>query len=110
MSWAMAVLIILRLSRVGHPRVVIRSCVAVWRRWSFLTNLAAQSQCCTFFKMFNLGSGVWIPYRRGIFKFWSDEHVIARQFLFDFYIRFAWSEDLFIIPNTFEDLEAISVI
>ena len=23
-------------------------------------------------KQFNLGSGVWIPYRRGIFKFWSD--------------------------------------
>ena len=24
------------------------------------------------FKMFNLSSGVWIPYRRRIFKFWSD--------------------------------------
>ena len=66
----MACLIILRRSRVGHPRVAIKSVVTVWRRWSFLTNLAAQ--CCIFFCMFNLGSSVWIPYRRGIFKFWSD--------------------------------------
>ena len=42
----MACLIILRRSRVGHPRVAVRSVVTVWRRWSFLTNLAAQ--CCTF--------------------------------------------------------------
>ena len=42
----MACLMILRRSRVGHPRVAIRSVVAVWRRWSFLINLAAQ--CCTF--------------------------------------------------------------
>ncbi len=39
-------MIILRRSSVGHPRVAIRSVVAVWRRWLFLTNLAAQ--CCTF--------------------------------------------------------------
>ncbi|KAK2153318.1 hypothetical protein NP493_2329g00000 [Ridgeia piscesae] len=42
----MACLMILRRSRVGHPRVATRSVVVVWRRWSFLTNLAAQ--CCTF--------------------------------------------------------------
>ena len=37
----MVCLIILRRSRVGHPRVAIRSVVTVWLRWSFLTNLAA---------------------------------------------------------------------
>ena len=42
----MACLIILRRSRVGHPRVAVRSVLTVWRRWSFLINLAAQ--CCTF--------------------------------------------------------------
>ena len=42
----MVCLIILRRSRVGHPRVAIRNVVIVWRRWSFLTNLAAQ--CSTF--------------------------------------------------------------
>ena len=42
----MACLIILRHSRVGHTGEAIRSVVIVWRRWSFLTNLAAQ--CCTF--------------------------------------------------------------
>ena len=63
---------ILRRSRVGHPRVTIRYVVTVWRRSSFLTNPAAQ-YVLYLFKMFNLGSGVWIPYyRRGILKFWSD--------------------------------------
>ena len=57
----MACFIILHRSRVGHPRVTIRSVVTVWHRSSFFTNLAAQ--------MFNLGSGMWIPYRRGIFNF-----------------------------------------
>ena len=42
----MACFIILHRSRVGHPKVAIRSVVAVWRRSSFLTNLAAL--CCTF--------------------------------------------------------------
>ena len=42
----MACLIILRRSRVGHPRVAIRSVLIVWRPWSLLANLAAQ--CCTF--------------------------------------------------------------
>ena len=59
----MTCLIILLRSRVGHLRVAIRSVVTVWRRWSFLTNLAA---VLYFFKTFNLGSGVWIPYRRHI--------------------------------------------
>ena len=67
----MACLIILRRSRVGYPRVAIRSVVTVWRRWSFFTNLAALHSVYLF-KMFNLGSGVWIPYRRGIVKFWLD--------------------------------------
>ena len=40
----MACLIIVCRSRVGHPRVAIRS--VVWRRSSCFTNLAAQ--CCTF--------------------------------------------------------------
>ena len=48
-----ACLIILRRSRVGHPRVAIRSVVTVWRRWSFLTNVAAQ--CCTFSRCF-----IWV--------------------------------------------------
>ena len=46
---AMACLIILRRSRVGRPaKGAIMSLVAVWRRWSFLTNHAAQ--CCPFSK------------------------------------------------------------
>ena len=67
----MVCLIILRSSRVGRPRVAIRSVVIVWRRWSFLTNLAAQ--CCTFSRCL-----IWVvvcgflPYMRGIFKFWLD--------------------------------------
>ena len=40
-----------------------------------------------FFRMFNLGSGVWIPYRRDILKFWSTSSFL--------YIRFAWSEGSF---------------
>ena len=62
----MACFIILHRSRVGHPRVTIRSVVTVWRRSSFFY----KSGCTVLylFKMFNLGSGVWIPYRRGIFN------------------------------------------
>ena len=70
LSNVMACLIIL-----CHSRVVIRSVVTVWCRWSFLTNLAAQ--CSAFSKCLignpvNLGGSVWIPCRRGIFKFWLD--------------------------------------
>ena len=54
----MACLIILRRSRVGHPRVAIRSVVTVWRRESFLTNLAAQ--CCTY--LFNFF--IWVVVSR----------------------------------------------
>ena len=67
----MACLIILGRSRVGHPRVAIRYVVIVWRRWPFFKN---KSSCTVLylFKMFNLGSVVRIPYRRGIFKFRLD--------------------------------------
>ena len=37
----MACLIILRRSKVSHPRVAIRYVHIVWRIWSFLTNLVA---------------------------------------------------------------------
>ena len=47
------------------------------------------------FKMFNLGSRVWIPYRRGIVKFWSGLHGPRVRL---------------IIRKTFDDLEAMSVI
>ena len=54
------------------------------------------------FKMFNLG--VWIPYRRGIFKCWSD-YVIG-SFISGLHgPRVRW-----IIPKTFEDLEVMFVI
>ena len=74
----MACLIILRRSRVGHPMMASRYVVTVRRRWSFFD----KSGCTVLylFKMFNLGSGVWIPYRRDIFKFWSDNRVIGSFF------------------------------
>ena len=56
----MACLIILCRSRVDHPRVAIRS--VVWRQSSFLFY---KSGCTVLylFKIFNLGSGVWIPFQ-----------------------------------------------
>ena len=48
----MACLVILRHPRMGHPRVVIRYVVNVWRRWSFFDTFD-----CTvlyFSKKFNL--------------------------------------------------------
>ena len=43
-------------------RVAIRSSCP-WRRSSFLTNLACKQLSSYLLKMFNLGSGVWIPYQ-----------------------------------------------
>ena len=59
--------------------------------------------------MFILGSDVWIPNGRGIFKFWSDWHAIGSFY----YVRFEWSEVSFdhtYKSTTFEVLEAMPVI
>ena len=58
------------------------------------------------FKMFNLGNGVWIPYRRGIQVL--VDLACHRQFIFTSGLQ-GQSVPL-IIPKTFEDLEAMSVI
>ena len=50
---------------MGHPKVAVRL------RLFGIDGRFDQSGCTVlyFFEIFNLGGGVWIPYRRGIFKF-----------------------------------------
>ena len=99
----MACLIIVRSSRVGHPSVAIRSVVAVWRRWSFLINLAAQ--CCNFSRclIWVMVSGFHIGEAYSCFGRTSMLQTVSfTSGLHDSRVRL-------IIPKHFDHLEAMSV-
>ena len=76
--------------------MAIRSVVTVWRRRSFLTNLAAQ--CCTFSRCL-----IWVV----LCGFHIDIQVLAGL---AWYRQFLLHQVRLIIPKTFEDCEATSVI